>query len=524
MNTFPKINRLPPELLASIPYFLESYKDIINTTHVCRHWRDTIIASPPLWSCLDNETMHEDLVAACIDRCGSTPLDVTFNRCPGTSNTRFLEKVVLHSSHIRKIRFPSLPWCRIAELSKAFEAPLPLLREVDLGICCCIMVPPLFEQPFLAGAINLVSLSLHDATSQSGTLLHLAIPTLTHLTLLFYEPRIPSVGELLELLRASPLLEDLWIGADAVLDTSDEDSPFPDRFQPVDLPCLRSMRLSWTTLRSQYTFLAHLHYPSDSAISVDVRSQSDVAQPPQSVFPTSWEVFSLPDLSSVTLQMKREQQSTQCAVVAKMANGGSVWVSHSQNVERFVFLNGVGDLIREPSRDRDDNHVLLEAVEFVKKLPIQSIREFSLRELKPDEMSEPESFEIPPELIKLICSDLPNLTTLSLIETCVSELFDILTPLPLPPMYIADLFDSDDTPEWSLPCPSLKVLEVRHPEWIASRHCREAVAMAKARKDENAPLDKASFCSPSVPKSMATGMSLYVGDVDIKKCEWCEWG
>jgi len=64
MNTFPEINRLPPEILALIPFFLNEHKDLVFTTHVCRHWRNTIVASPPLWSSLDNETIHKDLVAA----------------------------------------------------------------------------------------------------------------------------------------------------------------------------------------------------------------------------------------------------------------------------------------------------------------------------------------------------------------------------------------------------------------------------------------------------------------------------
>jgi hypothetical protein len=521
MNTFPKINRLPPEVLALIPSFLTSHKDLVFTTHVCRHWRNTIIASPSLWSYLDNETMHKDLVAVYMDRCGDAPLDVNFSsECD--KNAPFLEKVILHSSHIRRIRIPCNPWDHIAEISDAFETPLPLLRDVDLSVGYGQSPPP-FERPFLFGATNLVSLRLSDYNINSGTLLHFIIPDLTHLSLSFSQPRIPMVGELLELLRNSPLIEDLQIQADVVLDASDEHSAFPDQFQPVDLPRLRNIHLNWTTPRSQYTLLTHIQHPSDCSVSMQARSDSDIAQPPQNVFPKSWDAFSLPELACVTLRMKREQQSTECAVIVKKFNGASVSISHLHNVDGFILVNGDGNLIREPNRDRDDDHVFSEAIALVRKLPLHWIRKFALEDLKADEMSKPESFEIPPALVKLICSDMPNLTTLALTRTCVTELFHMLTPPPPPPStYLADLFDSDVTPEPCTPCPTLKVLEMRHPVWVSSRHCREALALTKARMYEKVPFERVFFCSPSVPTSMVLGMSSQVEDIDIQRCDECE--
>jgi hypothetical protein len=86
-------------------------------------------------------------------------------------------------------------------------------------------------------------------------------------------------------------------------------------------------------------------------------------------------------------------------------------------------------------------------------------------------------------------------------------------------MYVADLFNSDGPSEPTTPpCPTLKILEMRHPSWVASRHCPEVLALAKARKYEEVPFERVFFCSPDVPKSMAIGMSLYVGDVNIQRC------
>ena len=122
-NTLPKINRLPSKVLSLIPSFLTDHKDIVFTMHVCRHWRNTIVASPPTRSSLD--TAHKDLVAAYIDRCGGTPLDVNFSSDSG-GNTSFLKKVILHSSHVRTIRIPCVPWYHIAEISDGFETLPPV--------------------------------------------------------------------------------------------------------------------------------------------------------------------------------------------------------------------------------------------------------------------------------------------------------------------------------------------------------------------------------------------------------------
>jgi hypothetical protein len=520
MNTFPKINRLPPEILASIPSFLTSHKDLVSTTLVCRHWRNTIIASPPLWSFLDNDTMHSDLVAASMDRCGDAPLDVSFNS-KFDKNTLFLKRVVLHSSRIRKMCIPCLHWSHLADLLDVFDKPLPLLRDVELSFCYYDEGPlPPFQRLFLTGATNLVSLNLSGYGMSSGTLLHFIAHALTHLKLSF-NSHAPTVGELLEFLRTSPLIEDLRIHSEDILVASN--FPFPDRFEPVELLSLRDIHFSWITAQSQCTLLRHIQYPPSCSVFLQFRSESDVAQPPQNTFPKSWEAFSLADPSCVTLRVNREPYSTECTVIVKKLNSASVFISCLQNVNNSMLVDGDGNVIREISRDRDDNQVLSDAIALIGQLPLQKIRKFVLEDLKADEMSVPESFEIPPALVKLICSDIPNLETLSLARTCVSELLKILTPPPPPPpTYIADLFDSDVLLEQTPPCPTLRVLEMRHPVWVTSRHCPEVLALAQARKDERVPFERVFLCSPTAPKSLALGMSRYVGEMDIKKCDGCD--
>ena len=507
MNTFSKINRLPPEILALIPSFLTSYKDLVHMTHVCRFWRNTITSSSSLWSSLDIHQMHWDLAVTYMDRCGNAPLDVTFCSHPN-KNGPFLEKVLPHSSRIRKIKVPYISWCHIVEILDGFDAPLPLLREVILD-ASSETEPPTFRQPLLAGAPNLVSLALCDYWMLPGTLHNFVIPTLTHFSLSFRESDTTFVDEILELLRRLPLIEDLDIRAD--VRHPHEETPVPDQLQSVDLPHLRNLHIRWSKRRrAQYVLLTHIQYPPDCSVLMRVRSLT-VTERQHNAFPESWDDFHLPGLSCVTLRMKREQGLTECAVIVKKPNGASVTISQLCRIEH-----------KEPCRNQDDNRIFSAAITLIQRLPLRWILKFVLEEFRANEMLKLESFEIPPALVKLIRSDMPNLTTLSLTRTCVSELFNMLTPPSPPPTSIPDLFDSNITPEPDTPCPTLKVLEMRHPAWIAPQNCREAVALAKARKYGGVPFEKVFFCSPDVPESMALDMSLYVDEIDIRSCSGCE--
>ena len=89
--------------------------------------------------------------------------------------------------------------------------------------------------------------------------------------------------------------------------------------------------------------------------------------------------------------MKRERLSTECAVIVKKSNGASVFISHLHNVDGFILVDGDGNVVREPSRDRDDNHVLLDAIGFVRKFPLSWIWKFVLEDLGDGEMLIPES-------------------------------------------------------------------------------------------------------------------------------------
>lgn len=50
INSFSPVNRLPPEVFASILAHRWPGRDLISATHVCRQWRATLLSFPSLWA------------------------------------------------------------------------------------------------------------------------------------------------------------------------------------------------------------------------------------------------------------------------------------------------------------------------------------------------------------------------------------------------------------------------------------------------------------------------------------------
>ena len=493
MNTLLKINRLPPEVLAMIPYFLNSYKDLVNVTHVCRHWRRTFIASPPLWSCLDSGMVQEDLITAFMDRCGATPLDVTFSSRLGYKIGPFLEKVAPRWARIRKIDFSHIPWDHITRISNDFDVPLPMLREVHVCVADSNW-SSLHMPPFLAGATNLVSLRVSFGHCYLRTFKFLAIPTLTHLELKFRDLCIDPFLELLNFFRNLPLLERIHIRATKMYDGS---SGSPDKFQPVDLPYLRDVHLNCAMLQDQLALLTKINRPPTCSVTMKARSLSSI-EDPQNVFLRSWEGFSLPYISSVTFRTKHCVCSTKHTTIVKGPDGVSISISNSQEFEAY---DSVSD-------DKFIGQIFLAAIPLVRELPLHQIREVVLEDLYTGQWWEQKSLVLPPDLVKLLRSDLPNLATLSLTGICAPELLKILVPPK-----------EGGTPEPNLPCPSLKVLEIRNPDWLPTQDCREVFGLVKARKLANVPFERVYFHSLFVQLSMVKGMAWHVNE-SVQLCRY----
>ena len=513
MNTFAGIDRLPPEVLALIPAYLSSSRELISATHVCESWRNVFVASPSLWTTLNNEEMHHDALAAYLARCGGADLDVTFctNR---EKNLAFLQLVAPRSTQIRSMKIPSIPWSHISEISDLFSLPLPLLRQVEVSAKReeSILTSP---RPLLSGASGLRSLVLLDTSWISGTLPLLSRPSLTHTQLSFIETRPRLVAELLEFFSSSPLLECVHIAVGPTYGMPIDGSP-PSDVQRVSLDSLRTFRLEWLSTSSPHTLLSRISYPTSCSVSLHTESESDLPRPPQSVFLETWADFSLaPEVSEVALRMELGEKTTECSISLVKANGASLSVSHIQDLGVYcMWSEDKGDIdTTNLSRDTEHYHTLLGATASIHKLPLREIRRFVVEGLDLDERASPTVSQSQAPLTTLLTS-MQNLKTLSLKNTRTSQFLRILQPLvsllpstvnPCPP-----------GPFTTPPCPSLQVLELRHPKWEQDPLAQEVLDMVEARTRGGVPLKRLLFCSGHVPDGLINRLSAWVEEIEFR--------
>jgi len=512
MNTIAGIDRLPPEVLALIPAYLPSPRELISVTHVCRRWRNVFVASPSLWTALNNKEMHHDALAAYLARCGGAEIDLTFctNR---DKNLAFLQLVAPRSIQIRSMKIPSIPWSHISEISDFFSLPLPLLRQVEVSAKREESIPT-FSRPLLSGASGLHSIVFFDASWIPRTLPHFSHPSLTHAQLSFIETRTHMVAELLEFLSGSPLLESVHVAVGPTYGMPIDGSTLPD-IHRVSLNSLRTFRLEWLSTSSPHALLSRISYPPNCSVSLRTESESDVPRPPQGVFLETWADFSLaPEVSEVALRMGLAEKTTECSISLVKTNGTSLSVSHIQDLGAYCMWSedkgGMDATI--PSRDQEDYHTLLGATAFIRKLHLRGIRKFVVEGLDPDEKTTPMVSQSQVPFTALLAS-MQGLTTLSLKNTCASPFLKILRPstslLP-PPTHLCP-----PGPFTAPPCPSLEVLELRHPRWERDLHAQEVIDMAEARTRGGVPLRRLLLCSGHVPDGFINTLSAWVEEIEF---------
>lgn len=78
-NSFVKVNRLPPEILARVGWFLSS-RDIYAGLRVCRYWHN-VLMSPEIWSDIDLD--HIGVAQIFLSRSKGVPINIRITQSPG---------------------------------------------------------------------------------------------------------------------------------------------------------------------------------------------------------------------------------------------------------------------------------------------------------------------------------------------------------------------------------------------------------------------------------------------------------
>ena len=262
-NDFAPISRIPPDVFSLIPGYLEGIgdKNLIRMTHVCRGWRELLIACPSLWAHIYCE--NADRTRVYIERSKLSPLKLSIHDLWGA--TYLKDALLLVVPHVSRLK--SLIICGRREtlqtLTPHFSCPLPLLRELIINLACT-PVPVLDTVLFNGDLSSLCSLSL------SGVTTHLPWKNLSRLTT-FNLSRVSedkiSITQLLDFFEDAHHLRDI---------TLNESVPTSSNAPPgrmVSLPCLKKLVIHADLFHS--IILNHLSIPAGASMTLDFEFTGD---------------------------------------------------------------------------------------------------------------------------------------------------------------------------------------------------------------------------------------------------------
>lgn len=156
---------------------------MIALTHVCRGWREWLIADPSLWTYLD--CTNVDKTRIYIERSKSSGLEVSLSR---DEDTVYLEDafrlVIPHIGRLQSLTVNGGEEDLLQNLAPHISCSAPLLRELTIELDCN-PVPVLNSTLFNSNLSSLHTLSLNGV----GT--HLPWKNLSNLTAfeLWYTPK-----------------------------------------------------------------------------------------------------------------------------------------------------------------------------------------------------------------------------------------------------------------------------------------------------------------------------------------------
>jgi len=159
-NLFASINQIPSEVFSVIPEHLgedKEDKSLITMSHVCRGWRELLIAYPSLWVRLDCAITNKTRVY--IERSKSSPLEISLRDCRSTDYHE--DAFLLFVPHISRLKSLNIYGSGklLQNLKPHLSCPIPLLRKITISLTCS--PDPTLDTTFSnAGLPSLRSLSL----------------------------------------------------------------------------------------------------------------------------------------------------------------------------------------------------------------------------------------------------------------------------------------------------------------------------------------------------------------------------
>lgn len=261
-------NNTPPSFLPDLSIRIEPHK-WTAVTHVCRHWRETALAFPSLWSTIDSDSAFAAL--AFLDRSFASTLQVYLRDAaygsrfsPSLERARFMQTVAHHSDRFAELHIQ--PQFRYgSNILRALKYPAPQLRALSIMLNLGRDEPQELPILFDSSTPNLERLTLANFTTWPGNTFG---TNLTHLCLLDQHPRSRmELPEFLDFLESCPQLQEL------ILVDAGPKIGFPgsenNLSRLVRLDNLSLLHIgSWPTAQSVAQFLSHLAIPARTTVHI----------------------------------------------------------------------------------------------------------------------------------------------------------------------------------------------------------------------------------------------------------------
>lgn len=129
---------LPDDVLIGIMEWLR-IPDLVRQTHVCQHWRNTLIHCASLWGCLDLAYAVDrapSVLRALLPRTGETPLDVSLRLDNPAAVGDTNDPWTALAPHVHRLRHVSLDATSMTQFEALFAllaGPLPLLTSLEVS-------------------------------------------------------------------------------------------------------------------------------------------------------------------------------------------------------------------------------------------------------------------------------------------------------------------------------------------------------------------------------------------------------
>ena len=262
------INRIPPEILALIPDFLDTrYRDknVIALTHVCRVWREVFVSRSSLWSNFD--CLDEEKTQVYFERSKSSPINLSLDLSEDTLPCDPFFQVIPHATGRLKSLFVEGSPEDVEVITPHLSHPAPLLEHLSI-LSRCEGMPyrylPLTYELFDGDLSSLHTLRLEYVCTG---LPWRNMVNLTSFTLRCTPPGVVSVGQFLDFFESAPYLEE--VNLFFAIPTAGTRNG-----RVVSLECLKSMHIKNDDPPS--VLLDHLLIPVGAKLEIEAKLLSSL--------------------------------------------------------------------------------------------------------------------------------------------------------------------------------------------------------------------------------------------------------